>query len=611
MIKRYHSIRNVIISTVMAGSLAFSGIAFAFGETAPEGVKIKEFSLLDTASDVVGPADFTPEGKKDGHFRLQLGLDKKTTINAVVLRSTDDYGKDNYQGVWRTNRVTTGWLLGIVQDKTVTTGSSTEHERIIVNPGFRKDVKEPVGEFEGDLTFDLYASDNGTIKETQSYVLEIETPQGTVASKPIKYKKPTISEETPVPSPSPTSSPVSSPNPTPNTTTPAPVPSPSPAPAPAPEPAGGLNDVAIRVFFKGSELHFDEAQPTVKDGRTLVPFRQLFETLGFTVKWVEEGAVRKAIGTKGGLSIELTIDSVNATVNGKTVSLDVPAQIIGGRTMVPLRFVSESSGYHVTFSSSGNLWSITIEDAVPGTTGQEPEAPSPTPTPAPEPAPTPSAGEVEPYVVKGFLRNAQGSPIPGITINADNQLFSDSNLGAVTDENGFYRIELAQLPTTWVMSTSFSLEYNGKQQRFYLKSDVDKPFAGSSGAIRNFTLKDVIGHIEIHPDFWSFDDSLPQFETTDLEITLTPVGKLFDGSAGKTITTNAEALSTGGHGVDNIPLGRYKISATWKPEGHAPMPMQLRITGTSKFAQSLEFDFHNPLGSPSIFVNQFDAKLAK
>lgn len=218
-------------------------------------------------------------------------------------------------------------------------------------------------------------------------------------------------------------------------------------------------------------------------------------------------------------------------------------------------------------------------------------AAQPKPAPAPAPKPLPSAGKVEPYVVKGYLRNAQGKPIPGVTINADNQLFSDSNLGTVTDQNGFYRMQLPHLPTTWIMSTSFTLPYNGKEQRFYLRSDVDQPFAGSSGAIRDVTLKGVVGHIEIHPDFWSFDDGLPQFEMNDLEITLTPVGPLFDGSTGKTITTRATALPTGGHGVDKTPLGRYKVSALWKPEGHAPMPMLIKITGNGNFAQSVEFDF--------------------
>ncbi|MBD0378938.1 copper amine oxidase N-terminal domain-containing protein [Paenibacillus sedimenti] len=203
----------------------------------------------------------------------------------------------------------------------------------------------------------MYASDNGTIKETQYYVLEIETPEGSIKSQPIKYKNPMISEGTPAP-------------------VPAPVPTPSPVPAPSLFLRTDRKILRSLCFSKGQNFIL-----TVKDGRTLVPFRKLFETLGFTVKWVEEGSVRKAIGTKNGLSIELTINSTNGIVNCKAVALDVPAQIIDGHTMVPLRFVSESSGNHVAFSSSGNVWTIKIEDAAPGT-GTEP-------TPAPAPAPTP------------------------------------------------------------------------------------------------------------------------------------------------------------------------------------------------------------------------------
>ncbi|WP_277713443.1 copper amine oxidase N-terminal domain-containing protein [Paenibacillus mucilaginosus] len=295
----FHSkARSAMLSLVLAGSCAFSGVSFAFGETPPAGVAIKEFSLLDTASDVIGIADFKPEGYKDGHFKLRLSLSQKTVINAVVLRTTDAYGEDNYHSMWRTNRVTDGWLLGLVQNK----GTETE----IINPGFRKDVKEPVGEFQGELTFDLYASNNGYIKESQYFVLEIETPQGTVASKPVRSEKPMVADGT--------------------TATPTPAPGPSiPTPAPAPE----TNGPEIHVFFKGQELQFSETQPVIKDGSTLVPFRKLFETLGFTVSWVENGAVRQAVGTKDGLTIKLTIDSTTASVNDQNVALEVPAQIMG------------------------------------------------------------------------------------------------------------------------------------------------------------------------------------------------------------------------------------------------------------------------------------------
>ncbi|MFC5451098.1 carboxypeptidase regulatory-like domain-containing protein [Paenibacillus aestuarii] len=232
------------------------------------------------------------------------------------------------------------------------------------------------------------------------------------------------------------------------------------------------------------------------------------------------------------------------------------------------------------------------------------------PTPAATPVSVLNAEKVEPYVVKGYLLNAQGNPIPDVIINADNLLLYDSNMQTVTDERGFYRIELAKVPATWRMNTRFSLEYNGKQLDLWLTADGDKPFAGSTGAIRNFTLKNLVGNLEIHPDFYSFPDSLPQFDSADVEITLTPVGPLFDGSAGQNITRRAAALETGGHGLDKIPLGRYKMSARWMPEGHEPMPMLVKVTGTNKFAQSVEFDFNNtPGGGSTIFVNAIDVKL--
>lgn len=247
MVKLHKKIRTAAVLSVLVGGLALSGIAAAFGETTPTGVEIQAISLLDTASDVVGSVDFTPEGNKDGHFKLTLKLAQKTTINAVVLRSTDAYGKDNYQGVWRTNRATTGWLLGIMQGDDV------------VNPGFRKDVKEPVGTFEGSLNWDLYASNNGTIKETQYYVLEIETAQGTVSSKPFIYQKPQSGGSTPAATPAPTQSPTPT-QPPASTPTPAPTQSPASTPTQQPTPSqtpatpaakplivrGGLGEIRIQ-----------------------------------------------------------------------------------------------------------------------------------------------------------------------------------------------------------------------------------------------------------------------------------------------------------------------------------------------------------------------------
>ena len=605
-------ISSAVMCSVLAGTLAFAGIASAFGETASEGVEIKEFSLLDTASDVVGAADFTPEGNKDGHFKLQLNLSQKTTIQSVVLRSTDENGKDNQQGVWRTNRVTTGWLLGIVQDITVTTSNGVKHETKIINKGFSKNIKDPVGEFEGELTFDLYASNNGTIKETQYYVLEIETPQGKITSKPIKYKKPMTSGGSSTTTPKPT--PAENPKPIP-TENPKPMPNedPKPNPTPTPKPMPGST---VQVFYKEQLIDFGDALPVQKDGRTLVPFRKLFETFGFAVKWVDEGGIQKAIGTKAGLTIELTINSKTAKVNGSSVTLDVPAQTINGSTMVPLRFVSENSGYQLTLYAVGKITVIQIEDADPGkpaepskpTEPTDPSKPAEPTKPADPSKPTPSTEQAEPYVVKGYVRDANGNPLPGVKVFADNTLLYNSNIIGVTDENGHYRIELEKIATSWSMSAQHTVQYNGKKYTFKLSPNLDLSLTGSKGGVRDFTWKDFNGQIYIYGPF-SFDDGLPDFNMTDLEITLTPVGPLLDGSAGKTITKKVGPVQ-GGLGLDEIPIGKYKATVRWLPEGHDPIPMQVRLNYIGKYADSAEFEFAEPRGtSTSKYLSELEVKL--
>ncbi|WP_248924524.1 copper amine oxidase N-terminal domain-containing protein [Paenibacillus hamazuiensis] len=160
------------------GTLRSFTTPFAENETSYAPVAIREFSWLDLDSDLTGISELVPDQRKDGHFRLKLSFAQKTEVLAVILRSTDKDGKDGYHGIWRTNRAGTGWLLGIMQGETA------------VNTGFKKDVKESVGSFRGNVTFDLYANNNGSIKNGEYYVVEVETSFGTVMSKPIQFGDP-------------------------------------------------------------------------------------------------------------------------------------------------------------------------------------------------------------------------------------------------------------------------------------------------------------------------------------------------------------------------------------------------------------------------------------
>lgn len=107
-----------------------------------------------------------------------------------------------------------------------------------------------------------------------------------------------------------------------------------------------INGVSVSV--DGKKLDTDVA-PVITDGRTLVPMRAIFEVLGADIEW--DDAEKTVSATKNDTFIKLTVGKNEMTVNGRTVRLDVPATIRNGRTMVPIRAVSEALGVDVEWYS--------------------------------------------------------------------------------------------------------------------------------------------------------------------------------------------------------------------------------------------------------------------
>ncbi|RJQ31962.1 MAG: copper amine oxidase N-terminal domain-containing protein [Peptococcaceae bacterium] len=116
-----------------------------------------------------------------------------------------------------------------------------------------------------------------------------------------------------------------------------------------------LEEDGIKVFCDGLKIVFD-VPPVIKEGRTLVPVRALTEALGATVDWNAETRVVTII--KGDITVVLTIDDEIAVVNGREVPLDVPAGIENSRTVVPLRFVSETFDLKVQYYAEGGIVTI-------------------------------------------------------------------------------------------------------------------------------------------------------------------------------------------------------------------------------------------------------------
>lgn len=85
-----------------------------------------------------------------------------------------------------------------------------------------------------------------------------------------------------------------------------------------------------------------DVPPSIIGGRTLVPMRVIFQELGSSITW--DNVSKTATARKENTTIKLTINQKVAYKNGKSIALDVPGTVKNGRTLVPLRFVSESLG---------------------------------------------------------------------------------------------------------------------------------------------------------------------------------------------------------------------------------------------------------------------------
>ena len=101
-----------------------------------------------------------------------------------------------------------------------------------------------------------------------------------------------------------------------------------------------------------------EFSPYIKQGRTFVPIREITENLGADVKWNNRDKSIK-ISLNGDV-IDMKINSPNVRVNGKKISLDnaqAPQLALYSsprketKTMVPLRFISETFGYDVDWNN--------------------------------------------------------------------------------------------------------------------------------------------------------------------------------------------------------------------------------------------------------------------
>lgn len=123
-----------------------------------------------------------------------------------------------------------------------------------------------------------------------------------------------------------------------------------------------MGDANVKVDAGQIEAYEMEVAPYTVSGRTMVPVRIVAEKFGADVQYVHEES--KVIITLGDKKISMIIGEAVADVNGETVALDVPTVETNGRTLVPLRFVSETLGFDVKYMQTTQQILITNDPAV-------------------------------------------------------------------------------------------------------------------------------------------------------------------------------------------------------------------------------------------------------
>ena len=119
---------------------------------------------------------------------------------------------------------------------------------------------------------------------------------------------------------------------------------------------------SVNVSVNGTPVAFSSATGTPfldQNGRTQVPLRVTMEALGATVGW--DNSTRTATVSKGSVSIRIPIGTSFILVNGVKKSNDTTAQIVNGRTYLPIRIVAESLSATVNWDNSTKSVQITAK----------------------------------------------------------------------------------------------------------------------------------------------------------------------------------------------------------------------------------------------------------
>lgn len=126
----------------------------------------------------------------------------------------------------------------------------------------------------------------------------------------------------------------------------------------------------VKIEIDGKAMVPKDMPAVIIDGRTMLPMRQIAQELGCEVNWNE--AAKQIYVMRGSDIIVFTVDSKTGYENGKEFTMDVPATIVNDRTMLPVRVLADALHLNIKWNDPNRIVSIQSGDTV---VKDEPKAP--------------------------------------------------------------------------------------------------------------------------------------------------------------------------------------------------------------------------------------------
>ncbi|WP_187147783.1 peptidylprolyl isomerase [Heliomicrobium modesticaldum] len=124
-------------------------------------------------------------------------------------------------------------------------------------------------------------------------------------------------------------------------------------------PVSAVSANEVTISVNGVTVDFPDVKPYVNDdGRTMVPLRFISEQLGAQVRWNE--SEQMALIQYRGKTIAIPIGQPKAYINGVTATIDTTAVRQDGRVLVPLQLISAVYGAKAGWDGETNRVTLQV-----------------------------------------------------------------------------------------------------------------------------------------------------------------------------------------------------------------------------------------------------------